>query len=62
MKYSELLLKLNLLNGVFNKFIEYSKELDLYFKDEENIKNHKELYDYYINLQFEIDKLKKRKK
>lgn len=62
MKYSELLMKINLLNGVFNKFVEYSNELDLYFANEENVKNHKELYDLYINLTFEIDKLKKRKK
>lgn len=62
MNYSQLVMKLNLLNGVFNKFIEYSKELDEYFKNEENVNNHKELYDYYINLQFEIEKIKKRKK
>ena len=62
MKYSELLMKINLLNGVFNKFVEYSKELDNYFANEENVKNHKELYDLYVNLTFEINKIKKRKK
>lgn len=62
MKYSELLKKINLLNDVFIEFANYSKELDKYFENDENIKNHKELYDLYINLTFELDKLKKRKK
>lgn len=62
MKYSELLKKINILNGVFNSVIDYSKKLDKYFEIEENVTNHKELYDYYINLTFELDKLKKRSK
>ena len=61
MKYSELLKKINLLKGVFDKFIEYSNKLDKYFENEENVKQHKELYDLYVNLTFELDKLKKRK-
>lgn len=62
MKYTDLLKKLNLLKGVFDSIIDYSAKLDKYFEIEENVTNHKELYDYYINLTFELDKLKKRPK
>lgn len=61
MKYKDLINKINLLNNVFNYFKEYSEKLDKYFESEENVKNHKELYDYYIDLTFNLDSLKKRK-
>ena len=62
MKYKDLLNKIVFVQSVLNYFNDYSKKLDKYFENEDNVNNHKELYDYYINLTFNLDNLKKRYK
>lgn len=41
---------LNLANDLINIFTDYSYSLDIYFKDEKNRKEHKELYEEYLIL------------
>ena len=62
MKYKDFINKISLIQSTFNCYKDYSIKLDEYFKNEDNVKNHKELYDLYINLTFELDNIKKRNK
>lgn len=41
---------INLSNDMINIFNDYAFDLDIYFSNEENKKNHKELYDKYMIL------------
>lgn len=53
--------KITFVQKVLECFTDYSSNLDKYFKTDENKQNHKELYDYYIQLRDELDELRRRK-
>ena len=53
--------KIMFVQKVLECFTDYSKNLDEYFKDDDNKEKHKELYDYYIQLRDELNELKRRK-
>ena len=62
MKYKDLLNKITFVQNVLNCFSDYSNNLDKYFENVENRDNHKELYEYYIQLRDKLNILKKRGK
>ena len=61
MKYKDLLNKITFVQNVLNCFTDYSKNLDKYFEKEENKEDHLELYNYYIQLRDNLNKIKKGK-
>lgn len=54
MKVKKLISSFNFCQDLINVFTIYTKCLEEYFKDEKNIEDHKELYDYYIQLDTNI--------
>ena len=53
--------KIMFVQNVLEIFTDYSNNLDKYFETDENKENHKDLYNYYIQLRDELDELRKRK-
>ena len=53
--------KIMFVQNVLEIFTDYSNNLDKYFEKDENKENHKDLYNYYIQLRDELDELRKRK-
>jgi len=43
-------------NNLIKIFQKYAKKLDTYFKDDKNKEEHKELYNFYLDLMSDIKK------
>lgn len=56
---NKLMKQINFATNLINIFSDYAGKLDEYFKDDQNKKEHLELYTYYQDLNIELRNLKK---